>query len=123
MIQTYGLILIVIGVLMMTSSLMKILKSNDVHQRDDEYDDDEYEDEYYDDEDEDVITEAEVVEIESNEEIQVRELIKELKSKPDKFWPINIVRSDSLNASIFVLKVSISDFKSSIQLYIFFLNY
>ena len=67
MIQTYGLILIVIGVLMMASSLMKIFKSNDVHQRDDEYDDDEYEDEYYDDEDEDVITLAEVVEIESNE--------------------------------------------------------
>ena len=34
--------------------------------------------------DEDEITEAEVLEIETNEEIQVRELIKELKSKPDK---------------------------------------
>jgi len=38
------------------------------------------EDEYY----EDVITEAEVIETETNEEIQVQELIKELKSKPNK---------------------------------------
>ena len=84
MTQTYGIILIVIGVLMMVSSLIKAFKSSDVHQREDnEYDD--YEDEYDEDyEDEDEITEAEVVETETNEEVQVRELIKELKSKPDK---------------------------------------
>jgi hypothetical protein len=46
-------------------------KSNYVHQR---------EDKCYDDE----ITEAEVIETETNEEIQVQELIKELKSKPNK---------------------------------------
>ena len=44
-----------------------------VHQR---------EDDYYDDEDE--ITEAEVIETKTNEEIQIQELIKELKSKPDR---------------------------------------
>jgi len=71
------------GILLILSALIDGSKSDYVYQREDEYDDDEYEDEYYDD-DEDVITEAEVVEIESNEEIQIIELIKELKSKPDK---------------------------------------
>ena len=51
-----------------------------VHQREDDYYDDEYD--YYDEYDE--ITEAELIETETNEEIQIRELIKELKSKPDK---------------------------------------
>ena len=64
------------GILLILSALIDGSKSDYVHQREDEYDDDEYEDEYYDDEDEDVITEAEVVEIESNEETQVKELIK-----------------------------------------------
>ena len=52
-----------------------------VHQREDDYYDDEYD--YY-DEDEDEITEAEVIETKTNEEIQIQELIKELKSKPDR---------------------------------------
>jgi hypothetical protein len=50
-----------------------------VDQREDDYYD-EYDD-YY---DEDEITEAEVIETETNEEIQIRELIKELKSKPGR---------------------------------------
>ena len=72
------------GILLILSAWIDGSKSDYTQQREEDDYDDEYEDEYYDDEDEDVITEAEVVEIESNEEIQVRELIKELKSKPDK---------------------------------------
>jgi len=72
------------GILLILSAWIDGSKSDYAQQREEDDYDDEYEDEYYDDEDEDVITEAEVVEIESNEEIQVRELIKELKSKPDK---------------------------------------
>ena len=53
-----------------------------VHQREDDYYD-EYDD-YCDEYDEDEITEAEVIETETNEEIQIRELIKELKSKPGR---------------------------------------
>jgi hypothetical protein len=83
MTDTIAIICMVSGILLILSALIDGSKSDYVYQREDEYDDDEYEDEYYDD-DEDVITEAEVVEIESNEEIQIIELIKELKSKPDK---------------------------------------
>ena len=80
----------IIAIICFVSGILFILspwddsKSNYVPKKEDDDYDDEYEDEYYDDEDEDIITEAEVVEVESNEEIQVRELIKELKSKPDK---------------------------------------
>ena len=79
----------IIAIICFVSGILLILspwddsKSNYVPKKEDDDYDDEYEDEYY-DEDEDVITEAEVVEIESNEETQVKELIKELKSKPDK---------------------------------------
>ena len=53
-----------------------------VDQREDDYYDED--DDYYDEYDEDEITEAEVIETETNEEIQIRELIKELKSKPGR---------------------------------------
>jgi hypothetical protein len=79
-----AIICFVSGILLILSAWIDGSKSSYVHERENDDYDDEYEDEYYDDEDEDVITEAEVVEIESNEEIQVREFIKELKSKPDK---------------------------------------
>jgi hypothetical protein len=81
MTDTIAIICMISGILLILSALSGDSKPSYVNQREDDYYDD-YDD-YYDD-DEDVITEAEVVEIESNEEIQVRELIKELKSKPDK---------------------------------------
>jgi hypothetical protein len=84
MTDTIAIICMVSGILLILSAWIDGSKSDYAQQREEDDYDDEYEDEYYDDEDEDVITEAEVVEIESNEEIQVRELIKELKSKPDK---------------------------------------
>ena len=84
MTDTIAIICFVSGILLMLSAWIDGSKSGYAQQREDDDYDDEYEDEYYDDEDEDIITEAEVVEVESNEEIQVRELIKELKSKPDK---------------------------------------
>ena len=83
MTDTIAIICFVSGILLMLSAWIDGSKSGYAQQREDDDYDDEYEDEYY-DEDEDVITEAEVVEIESNEETQVKELIKELKSKPDK---------------------------------------
>jgi hypothetical protein len=85
MTDTIAIICFVSGILLILSAWIDGSKSDYAQQReDDDYDDEyEYEDEYY-DEDEDVITEAEVVEIESNEETQVKELIEELKSKPDK---------------------------------------
>jgi len=79
-----AIICFVSGILLMLSAWIDGSKSGYAQQREDDDYDDEYEDEYYDEEDEDIITEAEVVEVESNEEIQVRDLIKELKSKPDK---------------------------------------
>ena len=84
MTDTIAIICFVSGILLMLSAWIDGSKSGYAQQRENDDYDDEYEDEYYDDEDEDVITEAEVVEIESNEETQVKELIKELKSKPDK---------------------------------------
>ena len=84
MTNTIAIICFISGILLMLSAWIDGSKPDYVHQRETDDYDDEYEDEYYDDEDEDVITEAEVVEIESNEETQVKELIKELKSKPDK---------------------------------------
>jgi len=79
-----AIICFVSGILLILSAWIDDSKSNYVPKKEDDDYDDEYEDEYYDEEDEDIITEAEVVEVESNEEIQVRDLIKELKSKPDK---------------------------------------
>ena len=81
MTNTIAIICFISGILLMLSAWIDGSKPDYVHQRENDDYDDEYEDEYY---DEDVITEAEVVEIESNEETQVKELIKELKSKPDK---------------------------------------
>lgn len=81
MTDTIAIICLISGILLILSALFGDSQPSYVNQREDDYYDD-YDDDY--DDDEDVITEAEVVEIESNEEIQVKELIRELKSKPDK---------------------------------------
>lgn len=101
MTDTIAIICIVSGILLILSAWIESPKfGHDLQRKNDDYEDEyENEDEYYDN-DEDFITEAEVVETESSEEIQIRELIKELKTKQDKS------KKDQYNIELLQIKLN-----------------